>query len=109
MDPMEVDSRRILQVNKEISACRQQKNWQRALVLLKAAEAARLQPDVITFTGVISACEKSSQWISALRLWQNVQRSLLPDAILCGATVSACASAGQWQHAFQLLLEVEAR
>eukprot|EP00434_Breviolum_minutum_P031476 symbB.v1.2.027837.t2/scaffold2770.1/size71041/3 len=65
--------------------------------------------DAISFTGVISACEKSSCWYRALALWEEVKvdESIGKDSVLCGATVSACARAGQWQRAMQLLKEVE--
>ena len=51
----------------------------------------RLEPDVITYNSLISACDKGSYWEAALVfLWEMPRRSLQPELFSCDAAISAC-------------------
>ena len=50
-----------------------------------------LVPDVITYSALISACEKRGQPQRAIALFLAMQRQgLVPDVITCSALMSAC-------------------
>ena len=71
------------------------KGWAggQALQLLDEMPQRRLDPDVISFSAAISACEKSEQWEKALELLDEMQqRKLEPDVI----SFSAAISRGPW-------------
>ncbi|CAK9042224.1 unnamed protein product [Durusdinium trenchii] len=51
---------------------------------------AKVQPDVISYSAAISACEKGGQWQQAFKLFEAI------------AAISACEKGGQWQQAFKL-------
>ena len=50
-----------------------------------------LQPDVISCSAAISACEKGAEWETAFGLLQEMLgRSLQPGLFSCDAAISAC-------------------
>ena len=52
---------------------------------------AWLQPNVITFNALTSACEKGQQWQRALGIWEDMRQAWLqPDVITFSALTSAC-------------------
>ena len=56
--------------------------------------------DVILYSAVISACEKSQQWQQALGLFALMQQTdVLPDVMSYNATISAVGNGQQWQQA----------
>merc|ERR1712032_433337 len=63
-----------------------------------------LEPDVITNSASISACEKGHQWAMALQILGKMRRSgLEPDVITNSASISACEKGHQWAMALQIL------
>lgn len=68
--------------------------WQRATSLLC------LVPDVMSYSSLITACEKVSEWIKALALLKECEMRLRANVITFNATISACR--GQWRWAFYL-------
>ena len=49
-----------------------------------------MEPDVISFSAAISACEKAAQWERALELLEEMPtRGVKPDVISFNATISA--------------------
>lgn len=68
--------------------------WQRATSLLC------LVPDVMSYSSLITACEKVSEWIKALALLKECETRLRANVITFNATISACR--GQWRWAFYL-------
>jgi len=61
---------------------REGSQWQQALELLAEMQAQGLEPDVITYSAAISACEKAEQWERALVLLTTIpQSNLEPSAI----------------------------
>lgn len=79
--------------------------WIQAMELLKAT-AVDHQPDVISFTLGVGACEQTACWEGAMDLlYQGMlsTRQLEPDMMLCGTAMSVCETAGQWEEVLQLL------
>ena len=69
----------------------------------------QVQPDVVTFSAAISACESSRQWEVALSLFTTLRewQSQL-DTITYGSIISACEKGKAWEEAlllFQYMLE----
>ena len=64
----------------------------------------RLEPDAITFSAALSACEKGVEWVRALNLLEEMlQQRVAPTAVTQGAAVAACEKGRQWQKAQALL------
>jgi len=60
--------------------------------------------DEITFNGLISSCEKASQWEKALLVLGSMQTKMLLESLMgMSATVSACSKGEQWLMALALL------
>ena len=64
--------------------------------------------NVITYTALISACEKGQQPEQATRLYEAMQwQGLVPNVITYTALISACEGGQQWQCALNLLGETQ--
>ncbi|CAK0825239.1 unnamed protein product [Prorocentrum cordatum] len=67
----------------------------------------KLEPDVISYSAGISACEKGEQWQRALALLSEMREMKLePNIISYNAGISACEKREQWQDALALLSEM---
>jgi pentatricopeptide repeat protein len=67
-------------------------------------------PDVITYSALISACEKGKQPERALELFEAMQRQgVVPDVITYSALVSACEGSQQWELTSHLLSSMQQR
>ena len=67
-----------------------------------------IEPDVITYSAAISACEKGGQWKHALRVLEEMRSSgTKPTVISYSAAISACEKGGQWERALELLEEMK--
>ena len=60
--------------------------------MLQEMEHHLLAPDVMSFSAIISACEKGKQWEGALRLLREMVDQLLqaPDVVSWSAAISSC-------------------
>ncbi|CAK0887382.1 unnamed protein product [Prorocentrum cordatum] len=78
---------------------------------------AKLEPNVISYSAGISACEKGGQWQAALTLLSEMRRALAllsemweaklePDVISYSAGISACKKSERWQRALTLLSQM---
>eukprot|EP00959_Pyramimonas_sp_CCMP1952_P320847 6714346-Pyramimonas_sp.AAC.1 len=68
---------------------------------------ATLEPNAISYSAVISSCEKCEQWQRALSLLSEMwEATLEPNAISYSAVISACGKCEQWQRALALLSEM---
>eukprot|EP00435_Cladocopium_sp_Y103_P018947 s3611_g4.t1 len=64
---------------------------------------AKISPNVICYSAVISACEKGGQWEQALSLFQAMPKAQIsPNVISYSAAISACEKGGQWEQALTL-------
>ncbi|CAJ1409442.1 unnamed protein product [Effrenium voratum] len=85
-------------------------NWDSGLEVLRHMAAARLGTAdgsaAVVLSSAIGACEKSSQWQSALAILAGMER---PDVIACSGAIAACEKGWQWPRALQLLWDMPAR
>ncbi len=67
---------------------------------LERCESAGVNPDVITYSSAISACEKGGQWQRALDLLARCESAgIKPNVITYNSAISACEKGRQWQRA----------
>eukprot|EP00434_Breviolum_minutum_P017872 symbB.v1.2.015768.t1/scaffold1181.1/size133410/4 len=65
--------------------------------------------DVISYSALISACEKGSQWPTALELFRSMKFSTLaPNKYSFSAAIISCQKGEQWQHALHLFSNMSA-
>ena len=83
---------------------------EQAMELLKRMERAEdsklpwPRPDVVSYSAVISACEKCGRWTDAWDLlWRMQARHVQPNAISFSAVISSFEKGGQGQLALQVL------
>jgi pentatricopeptide repeat domain-containing protein 1 len=68
-----------------------------------------VQPDVITYSALISACEKGAQWQRAMEVFKEMKTAgVKPDDITYSALISACEKGAQWQRAMEVFKEMKA-
>ena len=69
--------------------------WERAVQLLTTMAQIELELDAITFSAVISACEKSCEWENTLQLFGVMsQNNVESNAIIFNAVISAWEKGG---------------
>jgi pentatricopeptide repeat protein len=72
-------------------------------------ESRGLEPNVITLSAAISACEKGGQWQKALELLESMEsRGLEPDVIMLSAAIEAVDAASQYQIAMDIMMNARA-
>ena len=82
---------------------------EQALLLLAEMRTHGLEPDVITFSAAISACERGANWEQALALLAEMrERGLACDITVFSAAVNACEQGAQWELALELISEMRA-
>eukprot|EP00913_Durusdinium_trenchii_P019403 g18241.t1 len=90
----------------EIHAWEAGSHWATAVALLHGA--GRSPPNMICRSAAMSACERESQWQSAVAILKcMMDDGLQPDVVAYSTATSACEKAWQWQRA--LLLDMEER
>ena len=65
--------------------------------------SAGVQPDVISYSAAISACEKAGQWEALSLLREMPAAGLRPNVVSYNAAISACEKAGRCDDALSLL------
>ena len=76
-------------------------SWENAMTWAELQQQAMIQPDVISYTSVIRACD---QWQMALKLLEAMdQSSIQSNQITFNAFTTALASTAQWQRALVML------
>ena len=64
-------------------------------------------PNVISYSALLSACERGGQWERSLTLLKEmVNAKVLPDGVACGAALSACERGWQWELVLHLLFSM---
>lgn len=60
--------------------------WKRTMAVLKSMRAARVQPDVYTYTSLIRACQScGNRWQSAIEFFNQMQQAGLPELPVAAA------------------------
>ena len=73
-----------------------------------ASRTFGIDPDVITYSAVISACEKCKNYKKALDLLQEMKDSGIdPNVITYNATISACEKCSELEIALELLEDTD--
>eukprot|EP00959_Pyramimonas_sp_CCMP1952_P399534 8371217-Pyramimonas_sp.AAC.1 len=73
----------VISYNAGVSACKQGKQWQRALALLSEMRESELEPNVISYNAGISACETGEQWQRALALLSKLREAKVEPDVIC--------------------------
>lgn len=69
---------------------------------------AGVRPNTITYSALISAFEKGSQYERAVQTFEEMRAAGVPaDTIVYNALISACEKRGQWERASQALEEMK--
>lgn len=66
-----------------------------------------VRPTVVTFSALISACEKGQQWKLALQVLEEMKATFGPNVIAYSAAISALSKGQQWEKAWELFCEIE--
>eukprot|EP00434_Breviolum_minutum_P020135 symbB.v1.2.017755.t1/scaffold1389.1/size122275/4 len=103
-----MESTSIFAQNAAISSNHQAKplpEWIQALELFGHANDS----DVVTYTSVISACQKVARWQEAIELFVTMEKQMRPDLVCFGAVISALEKVGQWEKAFEFFRMLESQ
>eukprot|EP00439_Symbiodinium_sp_Y106_P073702 s287_g13.t4 len=119
----------LVSFNATILSCREEGQWQLAVHLLNALSAFDLFPETLTFnallaacgarwplalaclrfTAAITACEKGSEWIAAIKLFYEMEKGVAqPSVVSYNALIKTCDV--KWQmalHFFERMLSQE--
>ena len=83
--------------------------WIGALQCLDKLKAAGAAPNAITYSALISACEKGGQTQMAVQYFNEMKAAgVAPNVITYSALISACEKGGQTQMAVQYFNEMKA-
>lgn len=68
------------------------------------------EPDVFTYSALISSCDKGGQWACALNFLSEMwKRSIQPNRVTYCAAISACEKGHRWHNVVRLLEEMRHR
>lgn len=71
-------------------------------------EAAGCERTVITYSSLISACEREGRWELALQLFgRMVHDGCSPNVITFNSLITALAAGGQWERAADVFAEMQ--
>ncbi|CAM9281736.1 unnamed protein product, partial [Discosporangium mesarthrocarpum] len=102
----------LITFNAAISAVSKSGRWKEAQKLLKEMEESGIQPDVVSYTSVISARSRSRSdggtGFAEAILSEMESRGVLPNSITYNAALSGCWRRGDWQGALGLLERMRA-
>ncbi|CAJ1445214.1 unnamed protein product, partial [Effrenium voratum] len=80
--------------------------WRASFAWLKI-RGRGLQPDLISFSALVTACERAGSWGPALEIFRQMpRRALEVDTSCCNAAVSACCKGQSWTWGVQLFSEM---
>jgi len=79
--------------------------WEAALSLFRRMREDGLNPDVQTYSSVISACEAAGEWqraLGVLRTMASTNGGIPPNLFCFNAAIAACEKGGAWLEAVEL-------
>ncbi|CAK9042179.1 unnamed protein product [Durusdinium trenchii] len=89
----------LVTLNSSICAC-SASDWPLALELLwQTKEVTSQRADDVTFSAVMSTCDRGSHWPRALEIFKVAPQ----EAVTSAAAISACAQGAEWELALELL------
>lgn len=90
-----------------VSACRQARDWVRALGLFQEMQESLLRPDVASYNSVIDTCGRTGMWQNALSFLDKMRRNnVKPDVVTYGSLINASEKVHDWERSLALLDEV---
>ena len=70
------------------------------MAVVRELTAEGVEPNIITFNALISACAKAGKWRLALKVFKQMQKqNVAPDTISFSSLITACQKGGNWQMA----------
>ncbi|CAE7033114.1 PEX4 [Symbiodinium sp. CCMP2456] len=93
----------VIACNSMLAALGSSSQWQRSLKFLSSMPEYDLQADTITYSEVLTACQRSLQWQHVLEVVQLLQGHCALDAQVCASAIGACALSAQAEDAVRLL------
>lgn len=110
--PFEISSREFTRM---ITACKGLKQWKKALEILEVAKQKHMsgcpQPNIFTYSAVISVCCRSGRLQEGLRLLDEMKSAakansaLAPDSIVYRLLVGCCLKLGRYNQVVDLYQE----
>ncbi|CAE7946686.1 unnamed protein product [Symbiodinium sp. KB8] len=98
----------LLEFTKCLSAVSRASRWRKALASLQSAATELLQVDAFACSAAITACDRNSIWVGALRLFWRIGRlSIEADTPCFSAALGAVARSNLWEQSS--LIEQERR
>jgi len=95
-------------VCKIISDFGRQKDIDKAMAVFMWLERSQYEPNLFHFNAIISACEKSGFWYTALLMLAEIRaRNIRPDTITYSTLISACGKGKRSDLALQLFEEMK--
>lgn len=65
---------------------------------------AGVKPNVITYTTLISCCQRAGRWRQAMAAFRDMEEAgVQPDVKAYNSVMSACAKGGRWENAWEVL------
>jgi len=105
LDAADVSAKTVCKI---ISDFGKRKNIGKAMAVFIWIERSKLDPNLFHFNAIISACEKSGYWYTALLLLAEVRtRRIRPDTITYSTLISACGKGKRSDLALQLFEEMK--
>ena len=100
--------------NNVIDMCAKSKcssGYDLALEQIELMRSAGVQPDLLTYTSLASACAKAGRWKESLALLDEIEQShgISPDRIMYTSVIKACASEGRWREAMKVFATMRER
>ena len=93
----------VIACNSMLAALESSSQWQRSLSFLHCLADSLVQADTITYSVVLSACQKSLQWQHVLEVVQLLPAQCALDTRVYASAFDACAMSAQAKDAVRLL------
>ena len=89
-----------------LAAVSKSNKWASAMYTFAALPEVRLQPNTITSTSALSACERGGQWEMSLLTLNCMIEKRLVNQVSFSTTMQACEKYGEWQLLSSLLAKM---
>ena len=81
----------------------------RALEHLARMKELGVEPDLLTYTSVITSCSRLGRWKESISILEEVsaKHGLKPDKVMYTAVIKVCSDSGRWQETIRLLAKMK--